>query len=75
MLGFLKSKKNYIVFDIGSKKIASISFSLSNKGMTVKSIDHQISKGIKKNKLLEIDQLSLTLKNIYKKLSKNLITT
>ncbi len=70
MLGFLKSKKNYIVFDIGSKKIASISFSLSNKGMTVKSIDHQISKGIKKNKLLEIDQLSLTLKNIYKKLSK-----
>ena len=75
MLGLLKSK-NYIVFDIGSKKIASISFSLSNKGMTVKSIDHQISKGIK-NKLLEIDQLSLTLKKhlqkVIKKSDNNLV--
>ena len=71
MLNFLKSNKKYILFDIGSHKIAGISFKLYNGKPYITGLDHQKSRGIRNNKLNDIEKLSLIIGKILKNIEKD----
>ena len=67
MFDFLKNRKKFIVFDVGSQKITSIAFKIINGRVKIISMDYQKSTGIKKNKFDDIEKLSSIIKKVFKK--------
>ena len=67
MLNFLKNKRKFIVFDIGSQKIAAISYKVENNKPMI--IDMEFQKNQQNNQ--NSNTLSINIKKIYEKVSKN----
>ena len=66
MLNFLKNKRKFIVFDIGSQKIATISYKVENNKPMI--IDMEFQKNQQNNQ--NSNTLSINIKKIYEKVSK-----
>ena len=66
MLNFLKNKRKFIVFDIGSQKIAAISYKVENNKPMI--IDMEFQKNQQNNQ--NSNTLSINIKKIYEKVSK-----
>ena len=69
MFSFLKNKNNFIALDIGYHKISGASFRIKNGSPLIIKMDHQKSKGIKRGKLNNIDDLSSIINLICKNVS------
>ncbi|MEE2695184.1 MAG: cell division protein FtsA [Pseudomonadota bacterium] len=73
MLNLIANKKLYSVFDIGTEKIACLSFRIENDKPTIIGMDHQKSYGFERNKLIDKKKLSSTIiKTLKRSLPKNI---
>ena len=67
MFPFLKNNKQYIVIDAGSHKTAAVAFQIHGNKPIVNRIEHHKSKGIKNNKLIDINEFSSVIKLLINK--------
>ena len=71
MLEFLKNKKVVTVFDIGANKIAAITYKNENGLPIIIDIDYQKSIGIKKNQIINPNELSGVIEKVFRKVCKH----
>ena len=71
MLEFLKNKKAVTVFDIGANKIAAITYKNENGLPIIIDIDYQKSIGIKKNQIINPNELSGVIEKVFRKVCKH----
>jgi len=71
MFNLIKNK-TFSVFDIGNNKIACLVFNLVNGKPKIIGMDHKKSKGIKKNKITNSEELSKQIDNVFKSATKNI---
>ena len=67
MFPFLKNNKQYIAIDAGSHKTAAVAFQIHGNKPIVNRIEHHKSKGIKNNKLIDINEFSSVIKLLINK--------
>ena len=69
MFSFLKNNNQFIALDIGSQKISGASFIIKNGSPLIIKMDHQKSKGIRRSKLNNIEDLSSIINLVCKNVS------
>ncbi len=70
MFNFLNNNEKFFVIDVGSHKVAGISFEFKDNVPSIMSMEHQKSRGINQNKFNNVDELSLAINKVYKRISK-----